>query len=84
MSQLHGKYNVDITVFANDRRGLLSDIVKEITNAKINIMGANTKTNKERIASIEITMEVENTEELNAVIRKIRKIDSVFEVKRKL
>ena len=67
----------------NDRTGLLSDIVKEITAQKINIMGVNTKTSKERIATIEVTLEVENIEQLSKVIKAIRKIDSVYEVKRR-
>ena len=81
--ETNGSYNVDIEVFSNDRTGLLSDIVKEITSQKINIMGVNTKTSKERIATIEITLEVENIEQLSKVIKAIRKIDSVYEVKRK-
>lgn len=76
-------YNVEIEVYANDRKGLLADTVKEITNQKINIMGVNTKTNKDRIATIEITLEVKNIEELNQVVKNIKKIDSVFDVKRK-
>ena len=78
-----GSYNVDIEVFSNDRTGLLSDIVKEITSQKINIMGVNTKTSKERIATIDITLEVENIEQLTKVLKAIRKVDSVYEVKRK-
>ena len=78
-----GTYCVDIEVLSNDRTGLLSDVVKEITSQKINIMGANTKTSKERIAIIDITVEVENIEQLNKVIRAIRKVDSVYEVNRK-
>ena len=78
-----GSYNVDIEVFSNDRTGLLSDIVKEITGQKINIVGVNTKTSKERIATIDITIEVENVDQLSKVLKAIRKVDSVYEVKRK-
>ena len=81
--ETEGTYSVDIEILSNDRTGLLSDIVKEITTQKINIMGVNTKTSKERIATIDITVEVENIEQLNKVIRAIRKVDSVYEVNRK-
>ena len=77
------EYNVDIQVLANDRTGLLSDVVKEITSQKINIMGVNTRTSKDRIATIDITLEVQNTGQLNQVIKQIRKVDSVYEVTRK-
>ena len=76
-------YNVDIEILSNDRTGLLADIVKEITSRKINIMGVNTKTNKDRIATIDVTIEVKDIEELNVIVKAIRKVDSVYEVNRK-
>lgn len=76
-------YSVDIEVLANDRTGLLADVVKEITNLKINIIGVNTRTNRDRIATIHVTLEVQDTEQLNKVVKQIRKIDSVYEVTRK-
>ena len=81
--KVEAEYNVDIQVLANDRTGLLSDVVREITNQKINIMGVNTRTSKDRIATIEATLEVKNIEQLNQVIKQIRKVDSVYEVTRK-
>ncbi len=77
------EYNVDIQVLANDRTGLLADVVKEITSKKINIMGVNTKTSKDRIATIDVTLEVQDIEQLNQIIKQIRKVDSVYEVTRK-
>lgn len=78
-----GNYNVDIEVLSNDRTGLLVDIVKEISALKVNIMAVNTKTNRDRIATIDITVEVKDIEELNKVLKAIRKVDSVYEVTRK-
>ena len=72
-----------IEILSNDRTGLLADIVKEITTRKINIMGVNTKTNKDRIATIDITIEVKDIQELNTILKAIRKVDSVYEVNRK-
>jgi len=46
-------------------------------------MGLNSKATKEHIATIEITIEVENIEELNKVLKELRKVDSVYEVTRK-
>ena len=46
-------------------------------------MGLNSKANKERIATIEVTVEVENLQALNQVLKTLRKVDSVFEVSRK-
>ena len=77
------EYNVDIQILANDRTGLLSDVVREITNQKINIMGVNTRTSKDRIATIDATLEVQDIGQLNQVLKQIRKVDSVYDVTRK-
>lgn len=76
-------YDVEIEVFANDRNGLLVDILKEVGTTKASIIGVNTRTTKERIAIIDLSVKVENLEELNKVLKVIRKVDSVYEVKRK-
>ena len=76
-------YQAEVEVFSNDRTGLLVDILKELGTTKAKILGVNTKTTKERIAIINITLELENLTELNKVLRAIRKVDSVYEVKRK-
>ena len=76
-------YSADIEVYANDRLGLLADVVKVLGDNKCNIMAVTSKTNKERIAVIELTIEIENTDKLNNVLKNLRKVDSVYEVKRK-
>ena len=76
-------YNVDIEIFANDRAGLLADIIAEISNTKCKLMAVTSRATKEKIAITEITVEVGNVDELNKVLKAIRKVDSVYEVKRK-
>ena len=75
-------YNVNIEILANDRNGLLVDILNVVKETKAKLMGVNTKTTKERIAIMDLNIEVENIEELNKVIRAIKKVDSVYEVRR--
>ena len=76
-------YQADIEINSNDRVGLLVDILKEIGTTKAKILGVNTKTTKEKIAIIDITLDVESLDELNKAIKVIRKVDSVYEVRRK-
>ena len=77
------RYQTDIEIRSNDRSGLLMDILKEIGTTKAKIQGVNTKTTKERIAIIDITLEIDSLDELNKAIKAIRKVDSVYEVNRK-
>ena len=76
-------YTVDIEIYANDRDGLLADVIKEISTLKTKLMGVNARANKEKIVIIDITIEVENIEDLNKVLKTLRKVDSVYEVRRK-
>ena len=76
-------YTVDIEVFANDRLGLLADILREVQNTKNKVLAINAKANKDRVVVIEFTVEVSSLDSLNNVLKVTRKIDSVYEVKRK-
>ncbi len=76
-------YQVEVEIYSNDRSGLLVDILKQIGTTKAKILGVNTKTTKEKIAIMDITLEVENLDELNKAQKAIRKVDSVYEVRRK-
>lgn len=76
-------YNVNLTVLANDRLGLLADIMNVLSNTKANLVEINGKTGKDRIALIDITIEIKNLDELNNILKSIRKVDSVYEVKRR-
>lgn len=76
-------YNVEINVFANDRQGLLAEVINTISKSDVNLVAINAKSNKEKIVVIEMTIEVKSLEDLNHAQREIGKIDSVYEVKRK-
>ena len=76
-------YKVDIEVLANDRAGLLVDVLTAIKEVKAKLMGVNTKTTKERIAIMDVSLEVEDIQELNKILKAIRKVDSVYDVRRK-
>lgn len=76
-------YNVEINVFANDRDGLLADVIKEVTSSDSTMIAINARATKEKIAVIELTLEVKNIEVLNKTLRQLGKVDSVYEVKRK-
>lgn len=78
-----GSYTVDIEVFANDRLGLLADILREVQDTKNKVLAINARATKDRVVIVEFTVEVASLEALNNVLKVIRKIDSVYEVKRK-
>ena len=82
-NNIQSSYNVEIEILANDRNGLLADIIKQIASVKTRLIAVNSKLNKEKIVVTEVTVEVENLEDLNNILKSLRKIDNVYEVNRK-
>lgn len=75
-------YKVDITVMANDRTALLMDITNVIGEAKIPLKAINARTTRDQIAIMNLTLEITDTEQLDKIIKKLKKVDSVFDVSR--
>lgn len=82
-NDVQSAYNVEIEVLANDRNGLLADIIKQISSVKTRLIGVNSKVNKDKIVVTDLTVEVENLEDLNNIVKALRKVDNVYEVNRK-
>lgn len=80
---VNGSYKVEIEILANDRQGLLKDVIKQVENSKVKLTGMNSKSTKEGIAIIDLSLEVENIEILNKVISAFRNIENVYDVNRK-
>ncbi len=76
-------YLSEIQIFANDRKGLLAEIAGAISELKILITGLNSKINKDQEAFVDITIEINSKDELNQVVRKLKNIAGVYDVRRK-
>ena len=76
-------YSADIEVLANDRNNLLADVITALNTIKTKLVGVNAKSTKDRMAKIDITLETQSIDDLNNVIKALRRVDSVYEVKRK-
>ena len=83
VDEVNGSYKVEIEIMANDRNGLLRDIIKQVENMKIHLVGVNTKTTRENIAIIDVSLELQNKEILNKIISAFRKVESVYDVSRR-
>ena len=77
------KYTVEIEILANDRQGLLADIVQKINESKEKLLTISAKTAKDRTAITKVTLEVDSLESMNRIVKELRKVDSVYEVNRK-
>lgn len=76
------KYFAEIKIFANNRNGLLADISRALTEKNIDIISMNTRTNKQGLATMQTSFEIESREALNRIIDKIRTIENVIDIER--
>ena len=75
-------YLAEITVFANERTGLLYDITKVFTEADTLINMLHTNISKKGIATMRLSFRIKSKEELDRLCAKLGAIDSVIEVDR--
>ena len=77
-----GLYLTDIKIFCNNRTGLLVDISKVFTERGIDINAIHSKTNKQGIATIDVSFNIKGKSELTSLVEKLRQIDSVIDIER--
>jgi GTP pyrophosphokinase len=79
----HQSYQVSAQIIASDRQGLFRDISTIIANEKVSIIGIESHSDSaKQTMSMIINMEVTSSELLTRVIKKLRQLDDVIDVKR--
>ncbi|MCM1049440.1 MAG: bifunctional (p)ppGpp synthetase/guanosine-3',5'-bis(diphosphate) 3'-pyrophosphohydrolase [Clostridiales bacterium] len=81
-SEGNEKYAAEITIYANNRNGLLADISKALTEKDIDILALNTRVSKKGTATMAVSFEIKSRDELDRIIDKIRTIESVLDIER--
>lgn len=75
-------YLAEITIFSNNRTGLLVDITKVFSERGIDIESINSRVNKKGVASLTVMFHTKGKDEMTALLDKVRQIESVFDIKR--
>lgn len=76
-------FNVTLNITAENTGGMLAGITAYIAAAKMPITGANVKVDtKEHIADITISVMIKNADDLEELVRKIKSIHGVIDVRR--
>lgn len=78
------QYHLDLEVSGYDRRGFLNDILQAVNEMKTNITQVNGRSDDNKIAIINITILIHNTEHLRKIIKRIKQIKDVYTVTRTL
>lgn len=75
-------YSASVQVVSLDRKGLLSEVTMTIHELDMVMSGINAKIDKNGIAIVNISVEISDIEELNKLIKKLKNLEDVIEVKR--
>lgn len=75
-------YTAEIQVRAEDRLGLLSDVMTLITEAGLHLNGLNAKSSKNNIANINIKIKIDSVDQLKELMRKLRRLKGIVDVYR--
>jgi len=80
--KLVGSYDSDIVIFAEDRKGLFSDLSRVCEDMDVHISGVNAKTSKDHFVNITMTLSISNTNQMQKVLRTLKSVQSVIDVHR--
>ncbi len=77
-------YKVNIVISADDRPGMMADIMQVTSEAKLNINALNCRTDRNKQASITMGLDIVNLEQLDNIMNKIKRMKGVYSVERQL
>lgn len=77
-----GVFRVEIIVEALDRKSLLSDVTRILSENHLNILSASVQTTRERVAISRFAFEMGDPKFLTHVLNQVRRIDGVYDVYR--
>lgn len=75
-------YSVDIEITGHDRRGLLNEVLQAVSESKTNMSAVSGRSDKNKVALIHMTILIRNTEHLQSVVEKIKRVRDVYSVQR--
>ncbi|PGL70561.1 bifunctional (p)ppGpp synthetase/guanosine-3',5'-bis(diphosphate) 3'-pyrophosphohydrolase [Bacillus sp. AFS055030] len=75
-------YNVDIEIFGYDRRGLLNEVLSVVNETKTNISSVTGKNDRNKMATITMSLSIRNINHLQKVVDKVKQIPDIYSVRR--
>ncbi len=75
-------YNTDISVIAEDRKGMFADISRTCEDLDVHIAGVNAKSDRDNIVHMTMTLALSDTGEIQKVLRNLKNISGVIDVYR--
>ncbi|OLS41575.1 bifunctional (p)ppGpp synthetase/guanosine-3',5'-bis(diphosphate) 3'-pyrophosphohydrolase [Bacillus sp. MRMR6] len=76
------EYNVDIEISGYDRRGLLNEVLQAVNETKTNISAVSGKSDRNKMATISMSIAIHNVSHLQKVVERIKQIPDIYSVRR--
>jgi guanosine-3',5'-bis(diphosphate) 3'-pyrophosphohydrolase len=76
------EYNVDIEISGYDRRGLLNEVLQAVNETKTNISAVSGKSDRNKMATISMSIAIHNVNHLQKVVDRIKQIPDIYSVRR--
>ncbi len=80
VSHEHSEYSAELQVEATDKPGLFMDITRLLLEMNIKLKAINARTSKDTTAIINLTVEISDKQQLDKVMKQLRKLPEVREV----
>lgn len=83
-SSIHDRreYNVEIEILGYDRRGLLNEVLQAVNETKTNISAVSGKSDRNKMATINMSISISNISHLQKVVERIKQISDIYSVRR--
>ena len=75
-------YKANIVIVANDKPGLMVDIMMSISENRININHISSHMAKNKTTMIHLGLDITNTAQLDTIMSRIKRIQGVYSVER--
>ncbi|MFV0560024.1 MAG: RelA/SpoT family protein [Enterococcus sp.] len=76
------EYAADLEIYGYDRSGLLNDVLQTVNTLTKNLSSVEARKNKDKMATIHITVGIQNLSHLKNIVDKIKAIPDVYSVRR--
>lgn len=76
------QYHVDLEISGYDRRGLLNEVLQAVNETKTNITQVNGRSDRNKMAIINVTILIHDTNHLRKIVERIKQIKEVYTVTR--
>ena len=81
-TDINKEYDADLEIYGYDRSGLLNDVLQTVNTVTKRLVSVEAKTNKDKMATIRITVAIQNLTHLKSIVDKIKQIPDVYSVRR--